>query len=70
MSGGGAQYAAAEALNATPLQQVTTVINESVVALTGRPLFGDGVNGGAGGSGGLGGAGGLLVGQPGANGPP
>ncbi|MCV7078874.1 PE family protein [Mycobacterium szulgai] len=45
MSSGAAQYAAAEALNATPMQLAADAINDPVLALTGRPLFGNGANG-------------------------
>lgn len=52
MSGGAAQYAAAEAANASPLQTVEQavldLINSPAVALTGRPLIGNGADGAAG----------------------
>nr|WP_232341725.1 PE family protein [Mycobacterium kansasii] len=46
---GGAQaYASAEAAAANPLQPLLDVINAPARALLGRPLIGDGVDGGAG----------------------
>lgn len=52
MSSGAAQYAAAEAANASPLQTVEQavldLINSPAVALTGRPLIGNGADGAAG----------------------
>ena len=68
MAGAGESYAAAEALNASPLQAlehgVLGVVNAPTQLLLGRPLIGAGVNattpGGAGGAGGNAGAGGLF----------
>ncbi|WP_242660952.1 PE family protein, partial [Mycobacterium alsense] len=60
-----AQYTAAEAANADPLQGVIDAVNAPVQALTGRPLIGNGANGadgsgpGGAGQGGLGGNGGM-----------
>src|SRR4051794_1238194 len=46
MNAGGAQYAAAEAANASPLADIDDLaVFSPVKALTGRPLFGDGDNG-------------------------
>ncbi|WP_156772276.1 PE family protein, partial [Mycobacterium sp. 1245805.9] len=49
MSGGAAQYGLTEAANATPLQtieqDILNVINAPSLALTGRPLIGNGANG-------------------------
>src|SRR5580693_7920434 len=67
MNGGAAQYAAAEAANASPLQPLLNAINAPTEALLGRPLIGNGVNG-ASGSGANGGAGGILIGNGGAGG--
>ncbi|WP_421648443.1 PE family protein, partial [Mycobacterium marinum] len=68
MSGGAAQYAAAEAANASPLQTVEQavldLINSPAVALTGRPLIGNGADGAAG-TGENGGDGGWLIGNGG-----
>jgi hypothetical protein len=71
MSGGAAQYAAAEAANANPLQtleqDILGVINAPSLALTGRPLIGNGANGKPG-TGANGGNGGWLLGNGGAGG--
>lgn len=62
----GAAYAAAEAVNASPLQtleqNVLAAINAPSQALTARPLFGDGADG-APGTGQNGGDGGWLIGN-------
>lgn len=67
MTGAGESYAAAEALNASPLQAleqgVLGVVNAPTQLLLGRPLIGDGVNATT--PGGAGGAGGLLWGNGG-----
>ncbi|OBG36918.1 PE family protein [Mycobacterium sp. E3198] len=67
--GGAAQYAAAEAANANPLQGLLDTINGEVQALTGRPLVGNGANGAnattPGGAGEAGGNGGWLIGNGG-----
>ncbi|WP_373159703.1 PE family protein, partial [Mycobacterium marinum] len=64
----GAAYAAAEAVNASPLQtleqNVLAAINAPSQALTARPLFGDGADG-APGTGQNGGDGGWLIGNGG-----
>ncbi|WP_422120444.1 PE family protein, partial [Mycobacterium marinum] len=67
LEGAGGAYAAAEAANAGPLQQLLAVINAQSVALTERPLIGNGASG-APGSGADGGAGGWLLGNGGAGG--
>jgi len=63
MTGGSAQYAAAEAANASPLQtlrqDLLNIINEPTELLVGRTLIGNGTNGtartaGAGANGGVG----------------
>lgn len=73
MSAGANQYVTAQALNALPMQAIAAA-NDPFVALTGRPLFGDGASGAtpgaAGGDGGWlfgnGGNGGAgILGQPG-----
>lgn len=68
LSAGGGAYAAAEAANASPLQtleqNVLAVINAPTQTLLGRPLIGNGTNGGAG-TGQNGGAGGILIGDGG-----
>src|SRR5258705_171179 len=67
MNGGASQYAAAEAANVLPFAQAAqSAINDPVLALTRRPLFGDGANRAAGT--GLAGAGELVVGQGGVGG--
>jgi hypothetical protein len=52
MTGGSAQYAAAEAANASPLQtlrqDLLNIINEPTELLVGRTLIGNGTNGTAG----------------------
>lgn len=53
LSGGAAQYAAAEATNTE--QQLLNAINSPFLVLTGRPLIGDGVQGAPGRPGGPGG---------------
>src|SRR5262249_52987202 len=55
LNGGAAQYALAEAANASPLQTLLDAINAPSEALTNRPLIGDGANGGPGQNGGAGG---------------
>ncbi|MCV7074843.1 PE family protein [Mycobacterium szulgai] len=65
LSGGAEQYATAEALNASPLQAVVAAAStDPFVALTGRPLIGNGANG-VNGTGGAGGPGGWLYGNGG-----
>ncbi|MEK1286863.1 PE family protein, partial [Mycobacterium ulcerans] len=64
MSGGATEYAAAEAANVTPMQQVENLVNAPVLGLTGRPLIGNGANGAAG-TGAAGGDGGWLYGNGG-----
>ena len=64
LSGSGAAYANAEAAAASPLQELLGVINAPTQQLLGRPLIGDGADGGTvGGVGQAGGAGGLLYGN-------
>ncbi|WP_459758480.1 PE family protein, partial [Mycobacterium riyadhense] len=60
-------YASAEAANASPLQELLDVINAPALALTGRPLVGNGANG-APGTGQDGAPGGWLIGSGGAGG--
>src|SRR6202020_1777954 len=71
LSAGARAYAAAEAANANPLQtleqDLMSVVNAPSVALTGRPLIGNGANGTPA-TGQNGGAGGWLVGNGGAGG--
>ncbi|MCQ4365815.1 PE family protein, partial [Mycobacterium gordonae] len=67
LASGAGDYAAAEAAAAQPLQSVIGVINGQFVALTGRPLIGNGTNG-APGTGQSGTPGGWLVGNGGAGG--
>ncbi|SON62040.1 PE-PGRS family protein PE_PGRS17 [Mycobacterium simulans] len=67
LNSGGGSYAAAEAANASPMQQILDIINAPTQALLGRPLIGDGANG-ADGTGASGGAGGLLYGNGGKGG--
>ncbi|MEK1290553.1 PE family protein, partial [Mycobacterium ulcerans] len=67
LSSAGGAYAAAEAANTGPLQQLLEAINSPVQALTGRPLIGNGANG-APGTGANGGDGGWLLGDGGAGG--
>ncbi|WP_415823700.1 PE family protein, partial [Mycobacterium basiliense] len=62
LTGHAGSYVAAEAANASPLQPVLDVINTPTQLLLGRPLIGDGANGGPGQSGGNGG---LLYGNGG-----
>ncbi|WP_264035129.1 PE family protein, partial [Mycobacterium lacus] len=64
MTAGAGQYATAEALNVTPLQQVDSLVNGPMQALTGRPWIGNGANG-APGTGQDGGPGGWLYGNGG-----
>lgn len=71
LTNAGAAYAAAEAINASPLQVIERdllgVINAPTQALLGRPLIGNGADGAAG-TGQAGGAGGLLYGNGGSGG--
>src|SRR5262249_26270849 len=67
LNGGALSYAAAEAANASPLQQVLNAVNGATEAATGRPLIGNGANG-APGTGADGGAGGILFGNGGSGG--
>ncbi|WP_373159678.1 PE family protein, partial [Mycobacterium marinum] len=67
LSSAGGAYAAAEAANTGPLQQLLEAINSPVQALTGRPLIGNGANGTPG-TGANGGDGGWLLGDGGAGG--
>jgi hypothetical protein len=66
LTAGAGAYAATEAANASPLQTVEQdvlgAINTPFLALTGRPLIGNGANG-APGSGQNGGSGGWLIGN-------
>ncbi|WP_136623031.1 PE family protein, partial [Mycobacterium pseudokansasii] len=64
---GAASYASAEAANASPLQELLNVVNAPSLALTGRPLFGNGANGPPG-TGQDGAPGGWLIGSGGAGG--
>jgi hypothetical protein len=61
LEGAGNAYAAAEAANASPLQSLLDAINAPTQTLLGRPLIGDGANGGPGQAGG---DGGLLYQNP------
>lgn len=67
LSAGAAMYASAEAANAAPIQSLLDAINAPVLAATGRPLIGNGING-APGTGQNGTAGGWLIGNGGAGG--
>ncbi|MCV7099392.1 PE family protein, partial [Mycobacterium palustre] len=67
LNAGGASYAATEAANASPLQQLLNVINTPTELIAGRPLIGNGANA-APGSGAAGQAGGILIGNGGAGG--
>src|ERR1700677_3326336 len=42
MNNGAAQYTAAEAANASPMQQMLNAVNAPAQAITGRPLIGNG----------------------------
>ena len=69
LSSGGNAYAGAEAANASPLQALeqsaqSLAIFSPVKDITGRPLFGNGANGGAG-TGANGGDGGWIIGNGG-----
>ncbi len=66
LKSGGFAYAAAEAANATPLQSISDLLSPWRT-FTGRPLFGNGLDGAAG-SGTAGGGGGWLFGNGGAGG--
>src|SRR5580693_782483 len=72
MNGGAAAYAGAEAAAASPLQAAQQTLQgmavfSPVAAATGRPLFGNGVNGAAG-TGAAGGNGGWIFGDGGSGG--
>src|SRR5882757_5513143 len=67
MSASATSYAAAEAANATPMQQLLDLINTPTEVLFNRPLIGDGANG-VDGTGGAGGPGGFLYGNGGRGG--
>ncbi|WP_435404719.1 PE family protein [Mycobacterium riyadhense] len=64
LTASGSAYAAAETVNAGPLQILLDLINAPTNILLGRPLIGDGTNG-APGTGQAGGAGGILIGNGG-----
>ncbi|WP_261859844.1 PE family protein, partial [Mycobacterium marinum] len=64
LSAGAGAYTAAEAANASPLDQLMGVVNAPAQALLGRPLIGNGANG-ADGTGAAGGDGGILLGNGG-----
>ncbi|WP_415823599.1 PE family protein, partial [Mycobacterium basiliense] len=64
LTAGMGAYAAAEAANASPLEQLLGVVNAPAQAVFGRPLIGNGANG-ADGTGAAGGDGGLLIGNGG-----
>ncbi|MDC8980659.1 PE family protein [Mycobacterium marinum] len=64
LASGAARYAAAEAANASPLQELLGAVNAPAEALLGRPLIGNGADG-ADGTGAAGGPGGLLLGSGG-----
>ena len=69
LTSAGAAYAAAEAASASPLQDVLNAVNAPTLALFGRPLIGNGANGGTvGGVGQDGAPGGILIGNGGAGG--
>ncbi|WP_373188549.1 PE family protein, partial [Mycobacterium marinum] len=63
LRGASGAYAAAEAANVSPLQDLLGLINAPTQALLGRPLIGNGTNGTAANP--NGGAGGLLIGNGG-----
>uniref|UniRef100_UPI0006865F5D PE family protein n=1 Tax=Mycobacterium asiaticum TaxID=1790 RepID=UPI0006865F5D len=63
LNAGGNLYAAADAINASPLQVALDAVNAPARALLGRPLIGDGANGVTPGQAGA--AGGLLWGNGG-----
>ncbi|MCV7123126.1 PE family protein, partial [Mycobacterium lacus] len=63
LSAGAVSYAAAEAANASPMQQALAVVNAPTQALIGRPLIGNGANATT--PGGNGGDGGILFGNGG-----
>ncbi|MGO9695856.1 MAG: hypothetical protein ACLPYO_19325, partial [Mycobacterium sp.] len=69
LTAGAGSYASTEAASASPLQaleqDVLAVVNAPTEAVLGRPLIGNGANGGPGQTGG---AGGLLIGNGGAGG--
>ncbi len=67
LSGGAQAYAAAEAANANPLQELLDLINAPSRALFQRPLIGDGRNGTSPGQAGE--SGGILGGNGGTGGP-
>ncbi|WP_459797517.1 PE family protein, partial [Mycobacterium riyadhense] len=67
LTAGAGSYVSAEAASASPLQQLLNLINAPSVALTQRPLIGNGANG-APGTGQDGAAGGWLIGDGGAGG--
>ncbi|MBX9983056.1 MAG: PE family protein, partial [Mycobacterium gordonae] len=67
LTAGAGAYAAGEAANASPMQQLLAAINAPVQALTGRPLIGNGADG-APGTGANGAPGGWLLGDGGAGG--
>ncbi|SOJ54693.1 PE-PGRS family protein PE_PGRS17 [Mycobacterium simulans] len=67
LSTGAGAYAAADAVNAGPLQPLLDLVNAPTEALFGRPLIGDGANG-LDGTGANGGAGGILYGNGGKGG--
>src|SRR5258707_11731909 len=64
LAAGGRAYAAAEAANASPLDQLLGLVDAPTPALLGRPLIGNGTNG-AKGSGAPGAPGGVLLGSGG-----
>ncbi|ORA08484.1 PE family protein, partial [Mycobacterium angelicum] len=67
LTAGANAYASAEAAAASPLQPLLDLVNAPTQALLGRPLIGNGANGGPG-TGINGGDGGLLFGNGGAGG--
>ncbi|MCV7125755.1 PE family protein, partial [Mycobacterium lacus] len=67
LTAGAGSYAATEAANASPIQELLNVLNAPTQLLLGRPLIGNGTNGAAG-TGAAGGPGGILIGNGGAGG--
>src|ERR1700741_4630392 len=66
LNAGAGSYAATEAANESPMQQALNAVNAPAQAMTGRPLIGNGTNGGTvNGVGQPGGPGGILFGNGG-----
>jgi len=64
LTAGAGSYAAAEAANASPLQDLLNLVNAPFEVVLGRPLIGNGANG-APGTGENGAPGGILIGNGG-----